>query len=83
MGIIKMEEFMRIQKLREWYWQELAHDLYEEANKEIKLKWHEIFFESRHEKIKQLQAKKFEKLFEKLLKQHDVKCVEDAVEDLK
>ncbi len=72
MTIKKMKQFREIQELREWYWGKFAHDLYRESEEELIKEgrgqlWRR-FTGIFTEEVKQLQAKKFDELFEKLLK---------------
>ena len=67
MTIQQMKKFKEIEELRYWYWEKLCFDLYEEAEKEINPTFWQRISGTKEEEIKELQDKKFEKLFKKMM----------------
>ena len=63
-----MRRFKELQELRTWYWGRLACDLHKEAEEELNISFWKYMFNNGEERIKELQVKKFEVLFEKMLK---------------
>lgn len=66
-----MKKFKEVQELKHFYWDELCFELYNDAEKEVNPSYWQRFTGVKEMEIKELQRKKFDKLFNKLLKQKE------------
>lgn len=79
-----MKDFKELQELRDYYWGESCDDLYDEAEEELRKKdrWFGLkkFFGTSLDQIKDLQHKKFEEFFKKMINSKPKDAKEDGKE---